>query len=238
MEENQNGVNNGENTGSQSPADQQTTGTETANAGAVSENGGKGTEEKMIPYSRFKEKVDELNTIKAENSSRELSQSERAEKGGTTTPAEGDKPKDEATSKEETKSGENFVTKAELEERDHIKARVDEAKTMGTTYDGSNGLPTFDIDNVTKFMKERKFYGSYEEAYKLLHHDSIVAKAVQDAIDGNTGQTTTKGNGAFDKSPKKDAVSREGIAKMSLDEFAKMGGSKALKGAMISGTLE
>lgn len=234
-----------------------------ANAGvAGGEGGGQpsggegGGDGKMVPYSRFKEVNDELATLKAKQSASDLANSEKGNKpkSGEQPPVTAGQPEGQPAGNGEgnqpaqgsddiaSKIGKiapvlkqhGFITREDQE----ADARVAEAKVMMKNHTGSDGLPAFDIDGITKFMKERRFYGSYDEAYKMLHHEAIVAKAVKDALEGNAGQSTIQGGKAFGSAPTKDAVTREGIAKMPLDQYVKMGGAKALKKAVIHGQVQ
>ncbi len=134
-----------------------------------------------------------------------------------------------------------FVTKSELELQDERRELVAEGKRMLQTYDGSNGYPAFDLDSITEHMK-RTGFRSYEAAYRDLHFSEIVevekAKAVEQAATNNQPTTVGKGGPALGQPPAPGTLSREGIAKMPVEEYAKMGGSKALRDKVLHGQLQ
>lgn len=134
-----------------------------------------------------------------------------------------------------------FVTRDELARDARVNELVAEARDCASRYNGENGWPKFDVDAATEFMKKNRI-SSYEHAYRLMHEEAIrdaeVAKAVEEAKAGNAGQTRAKGGQGFGQPAAPGAVSREGLAKMPLDEFKKMGGAKALRDAVLSGQIQ
>jgi hypothetical protein len=199
--------------------------------------GGEGGDGHTVPYSRFKEVNDELATLKAEKAAQTLTRKD-AGTGGTppaTTPST-EQPADVTARVQELAPhlrDQGFVTKEDLA----VQARVKEAGEMAKAHDGSDGLPAFDVTAVTAFMKEKGMVTfSYGEAYKVMNHDAIVAKAVADATDANAGQITGRGGtGAFGNAPKKGAVTLKGVESMPLEQYKKNGGSRGLRDAVLSG---
>lgn len=197
-------------------------------------------EERTIPYSRFKEVNDQLRELKAKESARTLQTSE----GDTTEPSTSidiDKEIEERLDRlAPVLEKKGFVTERKLTADKEVEMRTNEAKSLMTEYNGENGLPKFDLDEVTAYMKDKRFYGSYKDAYTLIHHDAIVAKAVADATAKKApSTTTTTGGQVFSQAPAEaGALSREGIAKMSVEEYAKIGGAKGLRGAVLSGQVK
>lgn len=247
MENQNNGV-NGEGQGNPtgSPAAQNPTGQQPSGEGNVQPNAGGtpaqgstepnpqgqggqgGGTEQTVPYSRFKEVNDELADIKARNAADALLKS-GTEGNGQPNPQP--QPSGQGNN--------NFVTKEEMETSLAARERIAEAKVIMSSHDGSDGLPKFDINVVTDYMKKNGLQGaSYESVYNLLNHDAIVAKSVNDALNGNVGQTPTSGQVVTTEPLKQGQVSKEGIAKMTPEEYAKSGGSSALRDKMLSGQIK
>lgn len=238
----ENGVNGGQGTPA-TPPSSTTPPTVTPPAGGTPPAGSGGSgdegEGRVVPYKRFKDAIDELNALKAERAAKSISNGDAGGNGGTppasTTTPPGQQPDVQANVRELAPhlKQEGFVTQEDLQ----IQARVSEAKEMAKTHDGSDGLPAFDVDAVTAFMKNKGITKlSYDEAYRLLHHDAIVAQAVAGATNANAGQPGGNGGkGAFGDAPKKGAVTLTGIQSMPLSEYKKMGGSKGLRDAVLSG---
>ena len=214
-------------------------------------------ETRTIPYKRFKEVNDELVALKAKSSSSSLIKTEKDSLGKPETPPvtppaapSGDgKPttpiepsSDEKLAKVASVFKEaGFVTREDLDEEKRINARVVEAKALVSKFDGSNGLPKFDIEEVTDFMKRKKLFDvSYEDAYTLLNHDAIVEKAVKEGVNNNAGQTTITGKSVTTEKPQEGVLNREAISKISTEKWKKMGGSRdpAVRTAILSGQLK
>ncbi len=200
--------------------------------------------ERTVPYSRFKDVNDKYNELKAAQSARTLQTSEGESETTVTEPTperDIDKEIEERLDRlAPVLEKKGFVTERKLTADKEVEARTTEAKSLMNEYNGENGLPKFDIDEVTRFMKDKRFYGSYKDAYTLIHHDAIVAKAVADATAKKAPATTTVSGGqVFSNAPAEaGALSREGIAKMGVEEFAKIGGAKGLRGAVLSGQVK
>jgi len=134
-----------------------------------------------------------------------------------------------------------FVTREELARKERVDALAAEAKTCLSKYDGSNGYPVFDLDKVTEYMKENGLT-SYEAAYQLINGEEIkqidIAAAVEEATKNNTPTTIPKGGEGTGQPPAAGEISREGIAKMPIEEYKKMGGAKALRDKVIGGQVK
>lgn len=184
-----------------------------------------------VPYARFKDEVTRWKgralDAEARASAKALVRDE-----GVKTPESGD---------EEGKPESRYVTREELDRRDRVDTLVSEAKTVLSKYDGSNGWPKFDLDEATEYMK-RTNVSSYETAYWEMHREEILEaekiKAVEEATKKNIPTTVTKGGQAFGQPAPAGILSKEGIAKMSPEEWKKMGGSKAIRDAVLAGQIQ
>lgn len=238
MDDQNNAVQTAETTTATEPATENNTASVEAQATTTAEP------ERTVPYSRFKEVNDRLNELKATQSARTLQTSEGESETATTEPIperDLDKEIEERLDRlAPVLEKKGFVTERKLTADKEVENRRQEAKSLMNEYNGENGLPKFDIDEVTNFMKEKRFYGSYKDAYTLIHHDAIVAKAIADATAKKAPTTTTTTGGqVFSQAPAEaGALSREGIAKMGVEEFAKIGGAKGLRGAVLSGQVK
>lgn len=190
--------------------------------------------EPTVPYSRFKEKVDEVNRLKADRSAKTLTNEESEQ----ASPERADQDQSGAVDFGKLKKqlqDEGFVTRRDQEREN----RISEAKQLIKEFDGKNGLPAFDIEEVTAFMKDKRIYGSYRDAYNLMHQEEILSKRIEEAKKVGTGVTKPKGGDtAFSNAPSGDGeLTRSQIAKMSPEEWAKAGGAKGLRDKIFSGAV-
>jgi hypothetical protein len=238
-----NGDNNGQGQTTTPPSGEKPNGNG-AGTPPAGDAGGQGAddENRTVPYKRFKEVNDELTNLKAKNSAKTLTNGDAGNGQPPKTDAKPATPPSNEDLSSRVKELVPLLKKEGVVTQDDIavQKRTEEAKSVMAKHDGSDGLPVFDIDKVTTFMKERGLQqAGYEEAYRLLHFDEIQAKAVQDATDGNAGQHGTKpGGGAFGNAPKKGAVTLQGIEAMPLADFKKNGGAKGLRDAVLNGQVQ
>lgn len=164
----------------------------------VDNAGTEGVDDKVIPYSRFKEKVDEANELKARLDKLEA---ERVVK-----PTEIVAPQvDPETQKvQETIAKLGFVSRQELEQMNQI-AREDMEldKTFATLeakYDGSDGRPKFSRKEIIDYyVKSDKVAKDPEVLYKLKHEKELTNWAIQQASKNSTGVKSEVSDGSGSK---------------------------------------
>lgn len=226
----------------QPPASTPDGGTPPSNGGKPPEGGtpagakpGEGGEGRTVPYSRFQSVNQELTRLKSEKAAKSLvvGEAPAAPAAPATPPAGGGEGGGKPSSQ--------YVTHEELEQNRRVDALATEAAQVASEHDGSDGYPAFDLDKVTEFMKDTGMR-SYRYAYEIMNRDSIIeaekAKAVKEAGKVNTPQTVTPGGSAFSTPPVQGELTREAIAKMSPEEYKKLGGAKGLRSKVLGGGLK
>lgn len=212
-------------------------GTPPATTPAGGDKGGKpgegGGEPHMVPYSALRDARATIASLKAEKAARSVVYGAAPAVTPAATPpgnggGDGGKPSD-------------FVTREELHSERRVDALASEATQVATEHDGTDGYPAFDLDATTEYMKETGIR-SYRYAYQLMNHHAIVeaekAKAVKEALKVNTPQTVTPGGSAFATPPVAGELTREGIGKMPVEEYKKLGGAKGLRSKILGGSVK
>lgn len=202
----------------------------------AADKGGKPAADTMVPKARLDAEVSRWKK-------RALDSEVRAKANEVVQPADAGKPAAAGEGGEGKPDSSEFVTKADLAREKLVDTMVSEGRRCIEQFDGTNGWPKFDLDEVSAHMK-RTGGTSYEAAYRELHFDEIVeaekAKAVEEASKKNVDTTVADGGSALGQPPAGGALTREKVKGMDPKAWEKMGGSKNpdIKKAMLHGQLK
>jgi hypothetical protein len=167
------------------------------------------SEDKKIPYERFKEKIEEVNTLKEELAEIKQSLQDRHKYQPNN---DIDPDVELAISKlEPLLRARGFVVKSELEEENETKNYVNEGKRLSKELDGSDGRPAFDFVKVARYAKESKIY-NLEAAYEHLHKKELSDWIVKNHSSDDSYETERPGESATQLG-QPTPLTREAIAK-------------------------
>lgn len=173
-----------------------------------------GTEEseKSVPYSRFRE-VNEKAKRAEELEARLKELESRSE------------PKEDNPQKEQIKEALKpildelgYVSKDQLERQKEDEQIQGELSRLEKQYNGKDGRPKFDRDEVVKFAMEKRI-GDIETAYEKLHQSELINWHVKEAIAKSKGIKTESSNG----------TGTSGVTNDDLKESIKKGDRNALR---------
>lgn len=149
------------------------------------------TEEKTVPYSRFKEINEQKRQAEAKVAEYESKSTE------TSTESEESDPQQAVIKKTLNEMG--FVSRDQLEQIRRQDKEDDalrqEMSRLSTKYDGKDGRPKFDQDAVVKFALDRQI-GDLETAYEKLNQAKIIDWHVKQALDKSGGVKTEASDGS------------------------------------------
>lgn len=175
-------------------------------------------------HPRFKEvieklhrKDDEVESLKAELEELKQSVSTRQTEDGTDTLLPDERAAMEKIREQLRRSGE-FVTKEELDNERRTTQMASEMARLSKEFDGTNGYPKFDRQEVLAYAKSKGFGNNLEDAYYSLHRPAIIqveAKKIGrvDVPDSERPTASDK------KSPGALEVTSQDIANMSDAEY-------------------
>lgn len=109
-----------------------------------------------------------------------------------------------------------YMTQDEFKELQRVQERQSMLTRLNDKYDGSNGLPKFEIDDVVAHAKSNGYGANYEAAYRDLHFDAFVQRAARKSID--PPKTEKPGSKEREVSP---GLTMNKINEMSLSEYSK-----------------
>lgn len=182
------------------------------------------SDQKAIPYDRFKQKVEEVNKLKSEFEAMKAKAEVLEKLEQALKPQE---PQDPVRQRAEQQLKEMGYVKAEdvqgMVSQAVQQARVEDSfmqqvAALEKKYDGSNGLPKFDPEQLAEWMdnnpyiKDRRGLPDLEETYKLVHKDAYIDAMVKQ-----------KKGTAYSEKPGKPMAAREDTSAADLEEAKKTG---------------
>lgn len=156
-----------------------------------------------VPYERFKEVNDQVKELRGEldtlKSEREQSSTPKAQT-----------PQEQAIRDQLKEMG--FVSadevEAKLEQREQDLALQREVSQLESKYDGKDGRPKFDKDEVLNFALEKQI-GDLDAAYNELHRQKLIDWHVKQAVSKSGGVKSETSDGSGKSQGSDDP--REGI---------------------------
>lgn len=178
--------------------------------------------EKTVPYERFKAVNERLKAAeKIGEDVTELRRELQELKEKQTLPQTGDYGEDEVQAGDRIdrflRERKGFLTKDDLEREQRINKRAALSEKLSDKYNGKNGYPKFETDEIVSYARSSGFGDNLESAYKALHMEAIIdveaKRKVSPPPDSEKPTSAER-----EVSP---GLTPENIANMSPAEFAK-----------------
>lgn len=112
----------------------------------------------------------------------------------------------------------NYLTRDELNEEKRVEKRASELTRLSDKYDGKNGFPRFETEDVVLYARQNGLGDNLEAAYREMHFDAIVRVTAKNS-NNPTPPTIEKPTGGGDKAAPETQLTPEQIGNMSDDEY-------------------